>query len=131
MDSGGTLVKSGDSTTFNVVPSSLTLTYRFDWLVERHGIAPEHDNVRLVQGRFEDVLEVTGPVALAHIDGDWYNSVMTCLERIAPRLARGGLLVIDDYDDWSGCRKAVDEYFSGRKQDFSFHRKSRLQITRN
>jgi hypothetical protein len=38
VDSGGTLVKSGDSTTFSVVPSSLTLTYRFDWLVERHGI---------------------------------------------------------------------------------------------
>jgi hypothetical protein len=38
VDSGGTLVKSGDSTTFSVVPSSLTLTYRFDWLVERYGI---------------------------------------------------------------------------------------------
>ncbi len=38
IDSGGTLVKSGDETTFNVVPTSLMLTYRFDWLVERHGI---------------------------------------------------------------------------------------------
>lgn len=38
IDSGGTLVKSGDETTFNIVPTSLTLTYRFDWLVERYGI---------------------------------------------------------------------------------------------
>jgi hypothetical protein len=38
VDSGGTLVASGDETTFNVIPSSVTLTYRFDWLVERYGI---------------------------------------------------------------------------------------------
>jgi len=29
---------SGDETTFNVVPTSLALTYRFDWLVERWNI---------------------------------------------------------------------------------------------
>lgn len=29
---------SGDSTTFNVVPTSLTLTYRFDLLADRYGI---------------------------------------------------------------------------------------------
>jgi hypothetical protein len=31
-------VKSGDPTTFNVVPTSLTLTYRFDLLADRLGI---------------------------------------------------------------------------------------------
>jgi hypothetical protein len=30
--------KSGDSTTFNVVPTSLTLTYRFDLLADRYNI---------------------------------------------------------------------------------------------
>lgn len=38
IQSGGTAVPSGDTTTFNVVPTSATLTYRFDWLVERYGI---------------------------------------------------------------------------------------------
>ena len=33
------------------------------------------------------------PVALAHLDCDWYASVLTCLENIVPRLAPGGVLV--------------------------------------
>jgi hypothetical protein len=28
-------------------------------------------------------------------------------------LARGGVLIVDDYGFWRGSRKAVDEYFSG------------------
>ncbi len=38
VDDGGTLVESGDDTSINVIPTSVTLTYRFDWLVERYGI---------------------------------------------------------------------------------------------
>jgi hypothetical protein len=29
-------------------------------------------------------------------------------------MPKGGLLVIDDYYAWTGCRKAVDEYFSSK-----------------
>lgn len=94
--------------------------YRDDLLGEvtasfaRHGV-PVHDHaVQLVQGLFEDTITGDEPVALAHVDGDWYASTMTCLERISPRLVPGGRLVIDDYYTWSGCRTAVDEYFAGR-----------------
>jgi hypothetical protein len=87
-------------------------------------------HIHLVKGLFEDTLHPDGPVALAHIDGDWYQSVMTCLERIVPRLVTGGILVIDDYDDWSGCRKAVDDYFADKQAAFRFDQKSRLHITR-
>lgn len=38
IDAGGTLTPSGDDSDFNIIPTSLMLTYRFDWLVERHGI---------------------------------------------------------------------------------------------
>ena len=69
-------------------------------------------------------------VALAHVDGDWYESVMTCLERIAPYLVPEGRIVIDDYDSWSGCRKAVDEYFSDKRDRYEFVRKSRLHTVR-
>jgi hypothetical protein len=27
-------------------------------------------------------------------------------------LVKGGVLIIDDYGHWEGCRKAVDEYFT-------------------
>jgi O-methyltransferase len=38
--------------------------------------------------------------------------------------------VIDDYDRWSGCRKAVDEYFANKHDGYSFIRRSRLHIVR-
>lgn len=98
----------------------------FQW----HRVPVEENNIRMVKGLFEDTLQVAEPVALAHIDGDWYNSVMTCLERIAPHLVPRGVLVIDDYDAWSGCRKAVDEYFVDKKDQYEFVFKSRLHIVR-
>jgi hypothetical protein len=34
----GTRDRSGDTTSFRMIPTSLSLTYRFDWPVERYGI---------------------------------------------------------------------------------------------
>jgi asparagine synthase (glutamine-hydrolysing) len=75
------------------------------------GYPIDANNVALMKGMLQDTLHVDQPVALAHIDVDWYEPVKTCLERIYPRLSQGGAMVIDDYQDWSGCRAAVDEYF--------------------
>jgi asparagine synthase (glutamine-hydrolysing) len=96
----------------------------------RYSLPIEQHNIRLIKGLFHETLRVEEPVALAHIDGDWYESVKTCLERIEPHLAKGGTLVIDDYDCWSGCRKAVDEYFEMRREAFEFVRRARLHIIR-
>jgi hypothetical protein len=96
----------------------------------RHGVTLAERNVHLMQGLFEETLVGNEPVALAHIDGDWYNSVKVCLEQIAPRLVEGGVLVIDDYDAWSGCRKAVDEWFADKGDRFALVRRERLHIER-
>lgn len=77
----------------------------------RYGLPVDQHNIRLIKGYFEDTLYINEPVAFAHIDCDWYASVMTCLLQIAPNLSPGGVMVFDDYSDWSGCRMAVDEYF--------------------
>lgn len=90
----------------------------------------EENNVSFLQGYFQDTLLLHEPVAFAHIDCDWYDSVMWCLEQIAPNLVVGGALVIDDYEAWSGCRKAVDEYFADKRDAFTFTMQSRLHITR-
>ena len=83
-----------------------------------------------VQGLFQDTLHPDGPVAVAHIDGDWYESVRTCLERIEPHLPVGGVFVIDDYEAWSGCRMAVDEYFADKRDRYTFESRARLHIVR-
>jgi predicted O-methyltransferase YrrM len=96
----------------------------------RHHLPAEENNVRLVKGLFQDTLQVNEPVALAHVDGDWFESVTTCLQRITPHLVHGGALVIDDYFTWSGCRTAVDEYFADKKNEFEFITRARLHIVR-
>jgi O-methyltransferase len=82
---------------------------------EQHGLRVDGERIALVQGLFEDTLQLDGkgPVALAHIDCDWYEPVKLAIERIYPVLSRGGYLIFDDYLDYGGCRRAVHEFLSG------------------
>jgi asparagine synthase (glutamine-hydrolysing) len=96
-----------------------------------YGLDLEDHNVHLIKGLFQEKLFVDEPVAFAHIDSDWYESVIICLQRIEPYLVKGGILVVDDYDRWSGCRKAVDEYFANRRAEFKFIKKARLHVIRD
>ncbi len=80
----------------------------------------EKQNVELIKGLVQDTLLVDNPVAFAHIDVDWYDPGMTCLERITPRLSPGGAIILDDYADWSGCREATDAYFADKREVFEF-----------
>ena len=70
--------------------------------------------IMLVKGLFADTLPKNGniKIALAHIDCDWFDPVTMCLEFIWPRLANGGFIILDDYNDWDGCTKATDQFLS-------------------
>lgn len=96
----------------------------------RFGLAVDENSVQLVKGLFQDTIVGTQPVAVAHIDGDWYESVLTCLERIGPRLSPGGIMVIDDYFKWSGCRTAVDEFLAKHAGEYRTVRRTRLHIVK-
>lgn len=67
--------------------------------------------VRIIGGSFADTLQsvITGPVGILHVDADWYGSTKLCLERFVPDMAHGGLVIVDDYHHWPGCKAAVDE----------------------
>jgi asparagine synthase (glutamine-hydrolysing) len=95
-----------------------------------HGYAPDTHSIRLVPGLFQDTMHFDCPVAFAHIDCDWHDSVQTCLERIGPNLVEGGVMVIDDYDTYSGCKLAVDEYLDAHPGEFVAARRARLHLTR-
>ena len=76
-------------------------------------------------------MSVDQPVAFAHIDVDWYDPVKTCLERVMPNLVAGGSVILDDYHDWGGCRKATDEYLRGVAGQFALDDAARsLKLTR-
>lgn len=52
-------------------------------------------------------------VALLNLDLDLYEPTRVALEHFVPRMARGGVIVVDEYavDTFGGETKAVDEYF--------------------
>jgi hypothetical protein len=78
--------------------------------MRRTGVDPDAENIRFVKGLYEDTLKVDEPVAFAHIDCDWYDSVKLCIERLADRMSPGAIMLFDDYNSFQGCRKAVDEW---------------------
>jgi len=94
------------------------------------GIDVSVNNIELIKGLFDKTLHITSPVALAHIDCDWYDSVKFCLDTIVPHIVVGGILIIDDYHYYEGCKKAVDEFFVGKQDSYEFINRSRLHIKR-
>lgn len=80
------------------------------------GLLSEH--VKFVKGDVAKTLsqnaEMPAVIAVLRLDTDWYESTKEELEVLYPKLAIGGVLIIDDYGHWGGARKAVDEYFAGR-----------------
>jgi hypothetical protein len=74
------------------------------------------DDVHIVKGWFQDTLTSapTGPIAVLHLDGDWYESTRQILDALYDRIDPRGFLAVDDYGHWPGCRRAVDEFFRER-----------------
>lgn len=71
------------------------------------------DRIHFVKGRVEETLprDAPGTLAVLRLDTDWYESTWCELVHLYPRIAKSGVLIIDDYGHWDGCRKAVDKYF--------------------
>lgn len=98
---------------------------------DHYGVNVNTNTVTLVEGLYEDTLKVSEKIAFAHIDCDWYESVMTCLSQIAPNLSKEGIIIIDDYYSWSGCKKATDEYFAPKLNEFYLSKKAnKLHVQR-
>jgi O-methyltransferase len=83
-----------------------------------HGIEVDGTSVSLVKGLFEDTWPTRGigAVAFAHIDCDWYDPVKFCVKETAALLAPAGIILLDDYRDYGGCRVATDEFLGGHPE---------------
>ena len=57
-------------------------------------------------------------IRLAHLDLDLYQGTIDALDFIYPRLAIGGMIVLDDYGfiTCPGARRAVDEFFGDLRE---------------
>jgi len=70
------------------------------------------------KGLFSDTLpEISDRrFCFAHIDADLYESVKQACEFVYPRMARGGVILFDDYgaSTCPGAKRAVDEFFEDK-----------------
>lgn len=95
ISSGATLVSEGDF-----------------WHNIDTAFGPKKHSVKTIKGWFEETVPQsdTGPIALLRLDGDLYNSTWVCLQHIFPKVVKGGIVIIDDWN-LPGCQAACVEYF--------------------
>jgi predicted O-methyltransferase YrrM len=77
------------------------------------------ERVHLVPGFFEQTLpRYTGTIALLHLDCDLFTSYQTCLTELYPRLAPGGVILLDEYNDpnFPGAARAIDTFFADKAE---------------
>lgn len=72
-----------------------------------------------VKGRVEDTIPKVVPskIALLRLDTDWYESTAHELKYLYPKLVNGGVLIVDDYGQFAGAKKAIDEYFETKSRN--------------
>lgn len=79
-----------------------------------------NDNIELVAGDINktvpEYVEKNSnlKISLLNLDTDIYEPAVTILEHLYPRLVKGGILLLDDYGEFPGETKAVDDYFSDK-----------------
>jgi hypothetical protein len=57
-----------------------------------------------------DVSTVPEKIAVLRLDNDWHELYKFELPIFEPKVTVNGIITIDDYGWWSGCKIAVDEY---------------------
>lgn len=83
-------------------------------LLDRAGIGV--DRYILREGLFAETFQQELPqrVAFLHIDADWYESVLASLRTFYDRVEPGGVIVLDDFGFWEGCREAYYDFVAER-----------------
>lgn len=81
-------------------------------IMERLKIPP--DRYKVIVGWFENTLPVAEkpPIALLHVDCDFYDSVKLVLKTFYPYVEPGGYVVLNDYGSFQGCRLATNHFIA-------------------
>lgn len=61
-------------------------------------------------------------IAFAFLDGDFYESILTSLQLVWPRLDNDGIITIDDYhrETLPGVERAILDFFQGKSYRLSY-----------
>lgn len=99
---------------------SQTGTFSDVSLAQVQQLFSDRGNIILLKGPFSRSFEklTHETFSFIHVDADLYDSTIECCEFFYPRLAKGGILLFDDYlvPQTPGVKKAVDEFFADRNE---------------
>lgn len=67
--------------------------------------------------------EIPKNIAFAFLDGDYYESIKSCLAIIEKRISPGSIVIIDDYSNEAlpGAKIAVDEWLQSNKHKLTIN----------
>ncbi|WP_448561051.1 class I SAM-dependent methyltransferase [Trichothermofontia sp.] len=72
------------------------------------------DIVIPVKGLFAQTLPIyksaVGDISLLHADADWYESTMDIFSHLYTQVIENGIIQVDDYYTWEGCRQAIHDF---------------------
>ena len=79
-----------------------------------------------------DDSDLPAQISFALLDGDFYASIKTSFEKIAPRLVDGAIIVVHDYrnSELPGVAKAVNEFIESNDSRYEFQLSASLAIFR-
>jgi len=84
------------------------------------------ETVEPIPGLFAQTLSArkaeVGQIALLHADADWYASTMEVFSTLYDAVVPGGVVQIDDFGYWEGCRKAVRDFERMSGETFDLQR---------
>lgn len=75
-------------------------------------VGARREDLVLRKGWFERTFQEPLPerIAILHIDADWYEGVRLCLSTFYDRVVDGGVIILDDFGHWEGCREAFYDF---------------------
>lgn len=75
----------------------------------------DETRIHYLKGPVEQTLPgpIPDKISILRLDTDWYESTKHELETLWDRVLPGGVVIVDDYGEFEGARKAVDEFFAG------------------
>ena len=105
----GRLQASGMYQNLGIENSSVTEVRNLFNKINYQG-ASVHFHVGWFQDTTPSVRGKIDAISLLRLDGDWYESTKVCLENLYELVTVGGIIIVDDYGAYEGCKKAVDEF---------------------
>jgi O-methyltransferase len=86
-------------------------------------------NLKIIKGFFSNTIPENinnfNNIVLLRLDADWYEATYYLLDNLYDKVVTGGIVIIDDFYAYIGCRKAVIDFFNSRglKLPYIYHTK--------